>query len=211
MTETTIALKLPVCRVLLGDATTPPPNWLAEQHRQMVLLTSDQLQRWNAKHPPSAKAAERDEQQVLLQQKIDALDQAAAQLREAAKIMRQRWEQIVLPEMTQITTELAHAIAGKLVADKVLAGQFPIENIVQEVVERLNTDGPVVVKLHPDDLAVWHEHAEQHVSRALMDDNIRMQADANMARGDCQATGGEVSIIYELRRQIEELRHQLLS
>ena len=125
--------------------------------------------------------------------------------------MQVHWQQIVLPELQQATIELAHAIAAKLVLDRVLSDQFPIENLVCEVVERLNTDQPIVVKLHPADLVVWQQHVESHVSATTWGDQVRLQADAALTRGDCQASSGEVSIVYELRRQIEELRQQLIS
>ncbi len=132
-------------------------------------------------------------------------------MQHAAKTMQVHWQQIVLPELQQTTIELAHAIAAKLVLDRVLSDQFPIENLVREVVERLNTDQPIVVKLHPADLVVWQQHVESHISATTLGDQVRVQADAALARGDCQASSGEVSIVYELRRQIEELRQQLVS
>lgn len=205
MTETTIALTLPIRRVVLGDPSTPPPEWLQAQHRRVshFALAEAGGSRTNRSANSAANAK--------LAEQISALELATEQLQIAAQTMQVHWQQIVLPELQQTTIELAHAIAAKLVLDRVLSDQFPIENLVREVVERLNTDQPIVVKLHPADLTVWQRHVESHVSATTLGDHVRVQAEAALARGDCQASSGEVSIVYELRRQIEELRQQLVS
>lgn len=209
MTETTITLKLPLRRVVLGDPSAPPPNWLQGHHRQLVHFA---LAEANTASPHSAaNSAAHARLDAQRREHHGALEQAAHQLQVAAKTMQVHWQQIVLPELQQTTIELAHAIAAKLVLDRVHADQFPIENLVREVVERLNTEQPIVVKLHPADFTVWERQITSGASPVLLGDNVRVQADANLTRGDCQASSGEVSIVYELRRQIEELRQQLLS
>lgn len=209
MTETTITLKLPIRRVVLGDPSTPPPEWLQTHHRHLAHFV---LAEASASHVTrSANSAAHAELEARLRAQTDALELAAEQLQHAATTIQVHWHQIVLPELQQTTIELAHAIAAKLVLDRVLSDQFPIENLVREVVERLNTEQPIVVRLHPADLAVWKQHVESHVAATTVGDHVRVQADATLARGDCQASSGEVSIVYELRRQIEELRQQLVS
>jgi flagellar biosynthesis/type III secretory pathway protein FliH len=209
MTETTITLKLPVRRVVLGDPSAPPPDWLAAHHRQLMHFAlreanAAQGNRW----ADSAAHAELESQ---LREQVAALEQAVKQMQVAAKSMQFHWQHIVLPELQQTTIELAHAIAAKLVLDQVHSNQFPIENLVHAVVERLNTEQPIIVKLHPADFDIWQQHVTSHIQSTALGDNIRVQADATLARGDCQASSGEVSIVYELRRQIEELRQQLIS
>ena len=209
MTETTIALTLPIRRVVLGDPSAPPPNWLQTQYRRTTGHAQSEAQ--TSKTTRTAKSAAAAELESRLAEQLAALEVATDQLQLAAKTMQVHWQQIVLPELQQTTIELAHAIAAKLVLDRVLSDQFPIENLVREVVERLNTEQPIVVKLHPADLAVWQQHVESHVSATTLGDHVKVQADAALARGDCQASAGEVSIVYELRRQMEELRQQLVS
>ncbi len=209
MTVKTIALKLPIRRVVLGDPTKPAPEWLQTQHRRAA-----QFALYEAVKPETTQSAISAEQlrlEASLRDQIDALEHATAQLEHAAKTMQVHWQQIVMPELQQTTIELAHAIAAKLVLDQVASDQFPIENLVREVVERLNTDQPIVVKLHPADLTVWQQHVESHVSATPLGAHVSVQADTTLARGDCKAASGEMSIVYELRRQIEELRQQLVS
>lgn len=209
MTETTITLKLPVRRVVLGDPSAPPPEWLQAHHRRVAHFALGEANSGTGQR--SVNSAAHTELESQRREQVAALEQAAHQLQVAAKTMQVHWRQIVLPELQQITIELAHAIATKLVLDRVLADQFPIENLVREVVERLNTEQSIVVKLHPADFSVWQQHVTSNVSSTTLGENVRVQADVSLARGDCQASSGEVSIVYELRRQIEELRQQLVS
>lgn len=209
MTETSIALTLPIRRVVLGDPSTPPPDWIKAHHRDMSHRVLTRASRGNTNR--SANSAASEKLSARLDEQIAAIELATDQLQHAAKAMQVHWQQILLPELQQTTIELAHAIAAKLVLDRVHSDQFPIENLVREVVERLNTEQPIVVKLHPADFAVWQLHVESHVSKMTRGDQVRVQPDAALSRGDCQASSGEVSIVYELRRQIEELRQQLTS
>lgn len=209
MTETTVSLTLPIRRVVLGAVTTPAPDWLQAQHRRVVQFASATSH--ESKAYRAANSAASAEHETRLRERIESLELACDQLQHAATTMQIHWQQIILPEVQRTAIELAHAIAAKLVLDRVHSDQFPIENLVHEVVERLNTDQPVVVKLHPADLAVWQQHVESHISTTALGDHVKVQADKTLARGDCQASSGEVSIVYELRRQIEELRVQLVS
>lgn len=205
MTETTIALTLPIRRVVLGNSAVPPPAWLRTQHQRLVHNSPSKNESSRA-----AKSAAVQSLEEQLAEQLAALDRATGQLHVAAKTMQVHWQQVVVPDIQRTAIELAHAIASKLVMDRVLSDQFPIENLVREVIERLNTEQPIVVKLHPADLVVWQERV---VSQAAISfgDRVQVQADASLKRGDCQASSGEVSIVYELRRQIEELRQQLIS
>ena len=55
--------------------------------------------------------------------------------------------------MQKLAVELAVAIASRLLHDQIQAGDYPVENLVRTVVERLDTPQPVTVFLHPEDLA----------------------------------------------------------
>lgn len=209
MTETTISLTLPIRRVVLGAANSPPPEWLHAHHLRVAELVAEKAR--EKQRQQAAISAETNERELLLREQLESLEMACGQLQHAATTIQIHWQQIILPEVQRTAIELAHAIASKLVLEQVHNDQFPIENLVREVVDRLNTEQTIVVKLHPADLAVWQKHVESHLAATLVGDHVRVQADKNLARGDCTASSGEVSIVYELKRQIEELRTQLVS
>ena len=209
MTETTVSLTLPIRRVVLGAATSPPPEWMHAHHLRVADLLAVKSREQNKNQ--AAISAANNERESQPREQIESLEMACGQLQHAATTMQIHWQQIILLEIQRTAIELAHAIASKLVLDQVHNDQFPIENLVREVVDRLNTDQSIVVKLHPADLAVWQKHVESHLAATMVGDHVRVQADKNLARGNCQAQSGEVSIVYELKRQIEELRVQLVS
>ena len=66
-----------------------------------------------------------------------------------------------------------------------------------------------MIHLHPADLEVIQKlPAIDSVSQGR---TVSYVADSNLNRGDCSAKAGEISVIYNLRRQVEEIRRQLLS
>ena len=105
--------------------------------------------------------------------------------------------------------ELACAIASKLIFEEVDSDRFPIANLVHEVISRLDTTAAAVVRLHPDDLTLIQQ--QPMISGTGEDRSLEFVADPTLNRGDCKAKSGEISVVYQLRRQIDDLRRQLLS
>ena len=149
-----------------------------------------------------------DLSQESLQQQQKRFVEATIELQRITRSVEKQLEGLILP-LQEAAVELGHAIAAKLIFEEVDAGRFPIANLIHEVVSRLDTSSSSVVRLHPDDLALVQDlpaidgHGEER--------SVRFVADSTLARGDCKAKAGEITVIYELRRQIEEIRRQLLS
>ena len=134
--------------------------------------------------------------------------QATQELRRVSGLVERQLDGMI-HEFEEATVELAQAIAAKLIFEEIDNNRFPVANLVHEVVSRLDESSNAVVRLHPDDLAIIQEFPAIGSS----DDgrSIRFVGDSSLARGDCKAKAGEISVIYELRRQIDEIRRQLLS
>lgn len=213
MIEFIIPLNLPVRAVMATATIDRPPARIAEE-----------IVRWSARHrgslpiaedlpmapviaPPATTAAVQQESQQLQVERA-ALVQATEQLRQATKDL-QRQTDSLLHEFQQASVELAHAIASKLVFDDVEQDRFPIASLVHEVISRLNTKTETVVRMHPADLALIEQMPT--IGDSENEPAVRFVADSNLQRGDCRAKSGEISVIYELRRQIDEIRQQLLS
>lgn len=217
MIEFIIPLNLPVRAVTVTEATADPPEWVAQE-----------MARWQAsfEEPPIPEEAPPVIEQVLpeppvpkgpspteielelLRQRRDLFDRAIDELRSATRKVETRLDGM-LHEFQLAAVEVAHAIAAKLVFESVENGQFPVENLIHEMMARLDTNLRTVVQLHPEDLAYIQKFPmiEESGGRPA----VQFIADSTLHRGDCRAKAGDTNVIFELKHQVEEIRRQLLS
>ncbi len=205
MLEITVPLILPLRGVLLAEPDTAPPRWLQDQFSHLPLNSADR----KSAATRAAVIAQHEQELEQLRQERESWKRGLTQLQQAAVKTNAQCAD-VLNEMREVTVELAHAIASKLVFQQLAAGTFPIDRLVTEVLSRLNTREPITVRLHPEDLAIF-EQSDRQSQAADSETSVRFIADPKLARGDCKAVAGEITVVYELRRQIEEIRRELLS
>ncbi len=210
MIEFTIPLNLPVRAVVATELNEPPPEWLSQEMIRRALRHHERSP--NTQELPTTQtsilATEVEDERALLRTQQKLFAEAVRELRHATKLLEQRLEGLV-HEFQEATVELAHTISAKLIFEEVDEGRFPIANLVHEVVARLDMTANAIVRLHPDDLSLIQE--SQLIGDPDGEHSVRFVADSNLARGDCKAKSGEISVVYELRRQIEEMRRLLLS
>lgn len=205
MPETSVSLILPLRAVVLTTPQAPPPASLVAQyarlprsrverdHAQAESLRNEQLQR-----ELNQTRAERE-----------AWKQGLKVLQRTAQDCESRWA-TCLDEVREAAVELAHAIASKLVFQQLEEGNFPLTLLVREVLSRLTSPEPATVRLNPEDLAQLQGDAS--FAAALQTERaVRLVADPKVGRGGCQAAAGEITVVYDLRRQIDEIRRELLS
>jgi len=223
MIEFIIPLNLPVRAVEVTATTEGPSEKLLQEmnrwttYHQYKLPAGQGLtnphQASNAAHSPADKwhmptPAEIEEEMNAIRAQKALFTNAADELRKTSRLVEQRLEGM-LREFQEATVELAQAIAAKLIFEEVDQNRFPIANLVHEVISRLDTSVNAVIRLHPDDLALIEESPK--INGSNPEASVKFVGDATVARGDCKAKAGEISVVYELRRQIEEIRRQLLS
>ncbi len=138
-----------------------------------------------------------------------AIEQVLAQLRAAAQQLGERYEAMAA-QMRQAAVELALAIAGRLVFDKLQAGEFPIEEMVRQAVARLPAAPSVRVYLHPDDLALLRRRLGEQSLLPGPEPDVQLNADATLKRGGCRAEADEIHVLADLSVQLAELRQHLL-
>lgn len=209
MTTITVPLTMPIRRIIATDPSADPPHALLRQFEHLRWRTTSGAAQPRSKSSSIGPSDERDCELDRLREQRTALDHVLAELRQAVRMLHTRLDQL-LPEIQHVAIELAQAIASKLVLNSLMADQFPIENLVREVIERLHTKDPLVVRLHPADLAVWQQHGDQELLPSC-EAELQIIPDASLSRGDCRATVGEITVVYDLRRQIEDIRRELLS
>jgi len=205
MTEFTIALNLPLRAVIAGGADSPPPDWLQREHYQLPFRLADQ----EAARKRESESRARDREVLELQRQREAWAKGLMKLDQALLDCRQKWDD-AQSELRSAAVELAHAIACKLVFRQLEQGTFPIDHLVEEVLSRMNSAEAVTVRLHPDDLVAL-QNSGKLPETTPAGSQVRVLPDSKLARGDCQAVAGDITLIYELRRQVDELRRELLS
>lgn len=140
-------------------------------------------------------------------QESRAVEEALAGLTEAAESLVQRQSQL-LGEMQQVAIELATAIAMRVTYDKLQSDRFAIEELVATVVGRLGTTEAVSVRMHPEDMALLERRGKADVLQKIGD--VRFIADDTLARGDCVADAGDVSLESCLEEELNGIRQHLL-
>ncbi|MBS0202392.1 MAG: hypothetical protein JSS49_05785 [Planctomycetes bacterium] len=205
MIELTVPLNLPLHQVYLGDPHSDPPDWVQKGFARLPAL----LQAHGNASTKAAAVRQQQQELDLLRQQRESWNRG---LNELQRVVVQTESQCaaMITELREVAVELAHAIASKLVFQQLNAGTFPIDRLVTEVLNRVNTHEPATVRLNPADLAALNASGEvdflQNSER-----EVRLVADPRLGRGDCKAVAGEITVVYELRRQLEEIRREILS
>lgn len=223
MIEFTIPLNLPIRAVTVTETTANPPEWVFREMARSATRIEEPVPDDEPQHiEPSFDVLEDDPppppvpegpspieiELELLRERRALFDRATDELRHATKSIQKRLDGM-LQEFQLVAVEVAHAISAKLVFESVENDHFPIENLVHEVIERLDTNLSTVVQLHPDDLQYIQQFPM--IDDSVGDSSVQFIADSTLHRGDCRAKAGDTSVIYELKHQIEEIRRQLLS
>lgn len=205
MFECPIPLVLPLRSVVLTRPDAQPPGWLEHAHQ----VSLRRLQRVDPVPDDRVELDQHLREVEHLKQQRDGWKRGFMELQRAINNSEARNNEM-LTELREAAVELGHAIASKLVFQQLAEDEFPIKRLVTEVLSRLNTHEVTTVRLHPADLAVLQEGDNFNPS-SIADTNIKLVPDPSLSRGDCKAVAGEITVIYELHRQIEEIRRELLS
>lgn len=112
-------------------------------------------------------------------------------------------------ELQRVAIELALTIASRLLHERIVSGDFPIDAKVRDMVAQLGEDAAVTVRLNPTDLALLKDR--------LGDDPLvpdrdapKLVPDPALARGACQVEGRESMLLSDVARELQEIREDLL-
>jgi flagellar biosynthesis/type III secretory pathway protein FliH len=154
-------------------------------------------------HPPPPDPA------AILREERQAIERTLVQMRHAVEQLGTRYD-MMAADMRQAAVELALAVAGRLVFDKLQAGDFPIEEMVRRAAARLPTAPAVTVYLHPDDLALLRRRLDDQPLLPPPAPEVRIEADSSLRRGGCRAEAGEIHVLADLATSLAELRQHML-
>lgn len=152
------------------------------------------------------QAREQEENRRLLAQQGQLIEQTLRGLTEVVRGLELREQQRVA-EMQRATVELATAIAEKLLHERLAEGNFPIEQVVREVLAKLKPAQSATVYLNPEDLELLAARCGR--TELLPGKELRLVADPGMKRGSCRAESGEVNVNSTLQMQLQMIRERL--
>jgi flagellar biosynthesis/type III secretory pathway protein FliH len=115
-----------------------------------------------------------------------------------------------LREWQRAAVELAMTIATRLLHEKVNSGDFPMDTKVRDMVARLEEDAPVAIRLNPMDVELLESCLNGEPLLPGRDEQPRLVPDSSLGRGDCRVEGKEAMLLSDIRRELEEIRDELL-
>ncbi len=115
-----------------------------------------------------------------------------------------------LEEMQQVAVELAIAVASHLVHERIEAGDYAVERLVRQAVERLKTTQPVTIYLNPLDVQLLEKRLAKCQPPALDLVHLHLVGDALLKRGDCRAEAGDTCALSDMQEQLAGIRRHLL-
>jgi flagellar biosynthesis/type III secretory pathway protein FliH len=172
-----------------------------------VQLTQPSAERERALAEDRDKATRAEEARRAAQER-EEIERVLQNLLSAAGSLRARQDEH-LEELQHLAVELAVAIASRLLHEQIEAGEYPVEKLVQQVVERLQTPQPVTVYLHPEDLALLRRRLGGGEAIFPHHAAVQLSADESLARGDVRAEAGDISVTADLQEQLTDIRRNL--
>lgn len=132
------------------------------------------------------------------------LESAIASMREAATQLRELTSQLSGQIESQVL-DLAIGIAQKVLMHNIDKGQYQIDTIIRQALDRLNTRQCVTVRLNPRDIGNCKLASDQPEGAG----SLSFVADANMQPGGCFVECPEGFIDFQVQSQLEAVAASL--
>lgn len=146
-----------------------------------------------------AEALEQNESLRLLEELLLSLQEQLNELENRRKAS--------LSELQRVAVELAVAVAGHILRTEVLAGNYPLESLVREAIDRLGGPPMATVNVHPEDLAWLQSHGDITTKFATI---ARWNGDRGLQRGSCFVEAGDLGLVANWSQQLEDIHRRLL-
>ena len=114
-----------------------------------------------------------------------------------------------IEQLQHAAVEMATTIASRLLHERVVAGDFPIDAKLRDMLAQLGADEPVAVRLNPIDLELLKSRLGGEPLSAGRDDP-RLVPDPALNRGACQVEARESMLLSDVTRELQDIREELL-
>jgi flagellar biosynthesis/type III secretory pathway protein FliH len=153
--------------------------------------------------PPDLEAelnADRERIETVLKKVSEVINS----LREEHDLRLQQWQRAAV--------EMAMTTAARLLHERIVSGDFPIDAKVRDMVAQLGEDEPVAVRLNPLDLELLKSRMERASDEPLFTGpgTPRFIADSTLNRGECHVEGHDSMLLSDVTRELQDIREDLL-
>ena len=114
-----------------------------------------------------------------------------------------------MSELHQVAVEIALAVAGKLTYSQIQTDQFPIDEMVGQMVSQIQSSEPLIVYLNPQDLELLKTKLAASQPKWNSDDRVQFVAEPGFARGHCEIEAAKYCLFYDTAVQIGEIRQAI--
>jgi flagellar biosynthesis/type III secretory pathway protein FliH len=115
-----------------------------------------------------------------------------------------------LGEVAQMSVDLGAAIAERLLGAAIAANRQRLDRMVLAALERMQASRSVVVRGHPDDLALLERQIGEHADLERYRDVLTFRRDEHFPRGQWKLEADDWFIEWDTQRSLAELRAALL-
>jgi hypothetical protein len=137
------------------------------------------------------------------------IEAAFAAIDEQVQEIEQRRQQSLV-ELRQAAVELAVSIASRFLHERIEAGEFAVEELVEQLLAKCEGSKALEIRLHPADVELLERRSQGKTVPWRSHAGYKLVADAALKRGDCRIDAGEFSVLSLIELQLSELRQHLL-
>lgn len=160
--------------------------------------------------PEPAPAADLSRTEIARERSADRerIEAVLAEIRgDIASLRKERAAKI--EDLQRVAIELALTIASRLLHERVVSGDFPMDAKVRDMIAQLGDDVAVSVRLNPTDLELLKDRLGGEPLSQDRDDP-RLTPDPTLNRGACQVDGRESMLLSDVSRELQDIRDDLL-
>jgi flagellar biosynthesis/type III secretory pathway protein FliH len=145
-------------------------------------------------------------QQAADAQAMTGLLQSLAAIVEGARKQKRQ----TIADLAQQSVELGVTVAERLLGAAVELDRQRLDQIVLASLERLATTGPVVLRAHPDDIALVHRQIETNPLFDAWRESLTFHPDPASSRGRLVLEADELFVEWDTQKSLAEMRTLLL-
>lgn len=116
-------------------------------------------------------------------------------------------QQAVFDDVYQLAVELALEAAACVIGQAVAADQFRVDLLVQQALHRIDAEGAVRIRLHPQDHALLKKLSETESSTEFLG-TVTYVDDPGLPRGTIRVDSAKRTMISDLHTRLEEIRRE---